>query len=151
MRLFGRSLAARRAKENHPEPERTHAGNNRGSSPQQDQTKRQLLPTCDIFAHADETRGSDLFRSHVCSSPLLSPPLLLSPTSSPLALSLSQRWTEGVVSLPGIPAEHPTARRASWKKPCGCWEAGCGSDGRWREGQRSEGWGEGEEAGITEG
>lgn len=29
-----------------------------------------------------------------------------------------------MLSLPGIPAEHPTARRASWKKPFGCREAG---------------------------
>lgn len=47
-----------------------------------------------------------------------------------------------MVSFPGMPAEHSTARRVSWKKPCGCWEAGCGSDGRWREGVR-EGQGDG--------
>ena len=130
----------------------------------------QPLPTCDILAHTYETRGSDLFRSHVCSS-LLSPPLLLlllllllSSTSSPLAvpsllsplslpLALSQRWTIRMVSLPGIPVGHPTARLASWKKPCGCWEAGwCGSDGRWREGRRGGGRDdEEEEAGITQG
>ena len=39
----------------------------------------------------------------------------------PRWISLSQQWTERVVSLPGIPAENPTGRSASWKKPCGCW------------------------------
>lgn len=152
MRLFGRSLRQTRGGEKHPEHEQqtrrevtaattrnnthslthTHA---RTHSHKRSKNNNQPLPTCDILAHTYETRGSDLFRSHVCSS-LLSPPLLLllllSSTSSPLAvpsllsllLSLSQRWTVRMVSLPGIPAGHPTARRASWKKPCGCWEAG---------------------------
>lgn len=59
-------------------------------------TKRRSLPTCDILAHTHETRGSDLFRSHVCSS-LLSPPLLLflSSTSSPMSPSPSLSLRNG--------------------------------------------------------
>lgn len=104
-------------------------------------TQRASLPTCDILAHADEPSGSGLFRSHVCISrtpPLLL--LLLLPTSSRWpSLSFSHRRTQGMVSLPGIPAEHPPAAaafRASRNKPCGCEDGRLDVGARGAAGQR---------------
>lgn len=135
------SVAAftRSAKEKHPEPGRTHAGNHHGHSPQR-QPNNHYPPVISLLTL---TKPEAVISLEAMSAPLSSRhPSSFSCSPPPPPHWLSQKWTERMISLPGILVEPPTARNASSKDPRGCREAGCARDGRRREGtERRQGWG----------